>query len=63
MFSSVDLVHNDGGSYLLLPSPQVERLDERRWNYEAADRQPLPVGGVETLSATGQLTPVPPSPQ
>jgi hypothetical protein len=54
---------NDGGS-LLPPLLGVERLDESRWDYEAAGRrQPLPVGEVGTVSPTGQLTPVPPNPQ
>jgi DNA invertase Pin-like site-specific DNA recombinase len=60
MFVSVDLVRNDG-SYLLLPTLRVERLDGRRWDYEAAGRrQPLPVGDAGTLRPTGQETPSPP---
>jgi hypothetical protein len=61
MFASVDLVRNDDGSYLLLPSLRVERLGERCWDWEAAGRrQPLPVGGAETLRPIGQDTPSPP---
>jgi DNA invertase Pin-like site-specific DNA recombinase len=61
LFASIDLVLNDDGSYLLLPWLRVERLDDGRWDYEAAGRrQALPVGGAETLSPTGQETPSPP---
>jgi site-specific DNA recombinase len=56
MLSSVDLVPNDDGSYLLLLMPRVLRMDDDRWDLEAAGRRqelPLPAQIDPPTKVTG----------
>jgi len=49
LFVAVELVRNDDDGYLLLPAPRVERLEDGRWDYEAAGRRrELPVMDSQT---------------
>src|SRR5262249_35063430 len=53
VFHAVELVRNDDGSYLLMPTARVGRLGDGRWDYEGAlARRELPVPVMHSLDSS-----------